>query len=332
MTTIKDVAKYANVSIGTVSKYINGLPIRENNAERIREAIAALHYRVNATARTMKTARSMLIAIIMDDVAGTYYPHIVKRIEQLLYPHGYNVLIMDSDGSSTLEREKMEVLLEKNVDGFIVFPLSGASDNYQYILSQERPLCIVDQYMPGLACCQIVSDNVGAVYQATSSLLNAGHRRIGVITGKDGNTTATERLRGYLLAHESFGLAPADGLIQATGFEEWDGVNGLAALMSLPAPPTACIACNLHTTQGAVRYAIEHHIPIPQKLTLIGFDHMQLPILSGLDIPIISQDIDAIAQTTVDCLLRSLTDSGAVSSSVFRIGTVQNDFKKIWRI
>lgn len=329
MVTIKDVAKYANVSIGTVSKYINGIKIRKDNEERIAEAIQVLHYRVNATARAIKTARTSLIALIMDDLAGAYFPQIVKRIEHLLYEKGYNVFVLDSDDSTELEREKIEFILEKNVDGFIVCPLSGGIGNYQYILSLGKPLCVMDQYLPDLACSQIVSDNVGAAYQATMRLLNGGHRRIGIITGESANLTASERLQGYRLAYETFGLSAPKELVCQTGFDEDHGVLGMEALMTLDAPPTACIACNYHTLQGAFLYTRVHNIRIPEDITLLGFDHTLLPVLSGLPIPIIRQNIDQIASVTVHCLLEQMKNGATQTNSIHRIAADCSDLDQL---
>ncbi len=321
MATIKDVAEYANVSIGTVSKYINGIKIRKDNEARIVAAIEALHYRVNAAARTMKTSQTMLIAIIMSDLASNYFPKLVKLMEQKLYEHGYNVFVMDSDHNPDLERRKIELALEKNADGFIVCPLSGSTSNYSYILSQKKPLCIVDQYLSDLPACQIVSDNVGSVYQAVTRLLNTGHRHIGIITGEPTNMTAAERLRGYLLAYESFGLKPDPQLIHQTGFNEQDGSLAMERFAALPSPPTACIACNYYTLQGAFRQARSLGLQIPTDLTLLGFDHTMLPILSGLPIPIIEQRIDRIASVTVECLLSQLRGENRADQLVHRIET-----------
>lgn len=321
MATIKDVAEYANVSIGTVSKYINGIKIRKDNEARIIAAIEALHYRVNAAARTMKTSRTMLIAIIMSDLASNYFPSLVKLMEQKLYEYGYNVFVMDSDNNPALERSKIELALEKNADGFIVCPLSGSISNYSYILSQQKPLCIVDQYLPDLPACQIVSDNVGAVYQSVTRLLNAGHRRIGIITGKPDNMTAAERLRGYLLAYESFGLKTDPKLIHQTGFGESDGSAAMERLALLPSPPTACVACNYHTLQGAFRQARDLGLQIPKEMALLGFDHTMLPVLSGLPIPVIQQRISQIAAVTVDCLLAQLRGEDCSDHFVHRIET-----------
>ena len=280
-----------------------------------------LHYRVNAAARTMKTSKTMLFAIIMDDIASSYFPLIVKRIEQRLYENGYNVFIMDSDDNSGLEQQKIELMLEKNVDGFIVCPLSADATNYHYILSQEKPLCVIDQYLPDLPCSQIISDNIGATYQATMRLLNAGHRRIGIVTGRADNPTANERLRGYLIAHEVFGLQTMPELIQQNGFEEADGIRSMEQLYTLAQPPTACIACNYQTVQGAIRFAHSRQLRIPEDLTLVGFDHALLPMLSNLPIPMILQNLDQIAAVTVESLLDQIKNGVPHENSVHRIET-----------
>lgn len=311
MPTIKDVAKYANVSIGTVSKYLNGITIREDNRQRIDAAIHALHYHVNSSARALKTNRTNTVAVLLPDIAGSYYPLIVKEIEYELYKVGYTVLIVDSHNSE-VERRKIRLMNERMVDGFIVFPLGSSSENYREILEQKLPLCIVDQYLPELSCAQVVSDNVLATYNAAASLFNRGHQRVAIITGSPENTTAAERLRGYRMALESFSLSPEPRYIFSGGFEERHGREGMASLLSLPEPPTAVIACNHHITLGAVMYLLDHGLSIPHDMDLIGFDYEQLPKLTRMHFDIVTQNIRKIACACVAQLMQQINDPETV--------------------
>ena len=321
MSTIKDVAKYANVSIGTVSKYINGIPVREKNRKNIEEAIRVLDYRINATARSLKTQRSNLVAVLMDNLAGYYYPWVVQEAEKFFYQKGYNIIVMSSHGDSHLEKQKIEIMLEKNVDGFLVFPLSDSYENYEYLLDKHIPLVLVDLGIPDLHCNQVLTDNVGALFHATASLIAQGHRRIGIITGNIGNSTAFERLNGYKMAFESFGLSWSEDDIQALGFSVADGFEGTKRLLERPVPPTALITCNYHTTAGCAKYIMTNHIIIPDQLNWIGFDYDEVPLLTQWPIPIITQDISRIAKTAVECLLDSIEHPDNAQYATYRIET-----------
>ena len=324
MASIKDVAKSANVSIGTVSKYLNGVHILPSNSQRIEQAIRSLNYHVNIPARALKTNRSSTIAVMLPDIAGSYYPRIVKEMEYELYKLGYTVLIVDSHDHD-VEQKKIRIMMERMVDGFIVFPLEHSADNYQTILDAGIPLCIVDQFLPALACPQVVSDNVMAGYRAASVLLNRGNRRVAVITGEPENTTAAERLNGYRAALTNFGIPENPDYIITRGFEESDGYEGAKELFSLPAPPTALIACNHHTTLGAVMFALDSGISIPGVLDLIGFDYEQLPRLTRMHFGIVTQSIRDIAKTAVEQLIRQISSGPAGELLLQRIPTIYTE-------
>lgn len=328
MSTIKDVAKYANVSIGTVSKYINGIPIREDNRKNIEEAIKVLDYRINATARSLKTQKSNLIAALMDNLAGCYYPKVVQEVEKFFYQRGYNVIVMSSHCDSALEKKKIDIMMEKNVDGFLIFPLSGGScENYQYLLDRRVPLVLVDLGIPGFPCNQVLTDNIGTFFRITSSLIRQGHRRIGIVTGNIQNSTALERLKGYQLAYESFDLLWSEDDIQALGFSVDDGFRGTQVLLERSEPPTALITCNYHTTAGSAKYIMTNHIVIPDQLKWIGFDYDEVPLLTQQPISIVTQDIPRIAKTAVDCLLSSIEHPNNTLYATYRIEAKFSNFE-----
>lgn len=321
MANIKDVAKYANVSVGTVSKYLNGITVRNSNKAKIDEAISVLGYRINTSARALKTNRTKTVAVFLPDIAGSYYPLIVKEIEYELYQTGYTVFIVDSHNRQ-IERKKINLMIDHMVDGFIVFPTENEIDNYRFILDQGRPLCIVDLFIPNFNCAQVVSDNIMAAYHAAISLIDHGHRRIAIITGKKTNTTAFERLRGYITALENFGLDIHPEYVYSRGFEESDGYDGFSELMALPNPPTAIITCNHHTTLGAVMCALDRKLQIPEDIDIVGFDYEQLPKLTRMKFGVVAQPIKKIAQCAVVQLMQQINNPDSIGTlSLQRIQT-----------
>lgn len=323
------MARQAQVSTGTVSKYLNHQPIRAANREKIEKAIDALGYRVNASARALKTSRSATVGVLLPDIAGVYSPKVVREIENCLYREGYSVLIADAPNVE-LEEKKLRLMLDRMVDGIIVFPLSGSYENYQYILDQDVPLCIVDQYLPGIPCPQIVSDNVMAVHRATTELLNAGCGKIAVITGPQENSTAMERLRGYRSALESFGITPEPELICTAEFTEEGGYRAFERLMELPDRPDGVIACNHGLTAGVVMCALDKGISFPRDMALVGFDYAGLPKLTRMEFGVIEQSIHDIAQAAVMQLMRRIRgESRAGELLLQRIPTMMDAPKTI---
>ena len=107
MPTIKDVAREAGVSVGTVSRYLNGAVLKEQNQRRIDAAVARLGYRRNALARSMKTGRSMLVGVIVPALSNMFSMRVIEGVEHALEAHGFSVLVADSGGDAAREREKV---------------------------------------------------------------------------------------------------------------------------------------------------------------------------------------------------------------------------------
>ena len=122
MATIKDVARLAGVSVSTISKYLNGGNVLEENAESIRKAIAELDYRVNPFARSLKTQRSKSIGVLLPDITAPFFGNVLVSLDKVLREHGYHTLISCYSASYGLERENLQFLINNGIDGLIYAP------------------------------------------------------------------------------------------------------------------------------------------------------------------------------------------------------------------
>lgn len=320
MATIKDVAEAAQVSIGTVSKYINGIHIREKNRDSIERAIEALGYRINPTAQALKTNRTRSVAILLPSITSAYSPRIISEIEAELSTFGYTVMIMDSHSDRALESKKIEMMLDRRVDGFVIFPIDRDGRNYQRIVDSHVPMCLVDTRIDDLPCAQVLSENTQATRAATEMLLNEGHTRIGIITGNAQNATAMERLQGYRDAFARRGLAVEDSLIAlAPEFSERDGYQCAVGLMRRPDRPTAILACNYYTTLGAVCALMDLGLAFGREIRMVGFDYEGLPRITRCPMGIITQAVREIGKVAAQSLLKQM--NGEAQSGLVRIPT-----------
>ena len=202
-------------------------------------AIEALGYRINPTAQALKTNRTRSVAIMLPSITSAYSPRIISQIEATLSEFGYTVMIMDAHSDHELEGRKIEMMLDRRVDGFVVFPIDQDERNYRRILNAGVPMCLVDTRMSDLPCVQVLSENAGATRTATEMLLDEGHTRIGIITGNAENATAMERLQGYRDALLQRGLDIQESLIERTpDFSERSGYQSVMRLMCSKDRPT----------------------------------------------------------------------------------------------
>ena len=321
MATIKDVAQLAGVSPGTISRYINGFHVKDKNREQIEYAINKLNFKPNMNARTLRTNRTRTIGVIIPGYSDIYSMTIVKNIEQKLYESGYYIFLCDSWGNAELERDKVRLLLDKMVDGLIIYPCSGDISYFNQLNIHNIPVVTLDLSVKNFLCDQILTDNINATYNAVEWLVKNNHRRIGIISSTPDNFTSSERLKGYERVHEDYGLVIDSRLVKTLGYDINSGYQSLVELMQSDASPTAVITCNYHTTLGAFKAIRDFKIQIPEKLSIIGFDNIGLSDVLSPPVSIISQPMNTIGINAAELILKRINGDYSDFPSIMRLKT-----------
>lgn len=307
MATIRDVAERAGVSVSTISKYINGGHVRGENAEAIREAIAALDYRVNPFARGLKTQRSRSVGILLPDMSAPFFGTVVMTLDKALREQGYHSLISVYGSNYGLERDKLRFLLNNGIDGLVYIPEDLSADEfYEMTANLSVPTVQVDRIIQGLASDAVLVDNGDAVYQAATRLILRGHRRIAIITGPKYVFTAKERLGGYLRALSDYGILYDDALVISDQNAFATGYRGCETLLSLADRPTAVLTTNYNITIGLVTAARERGVRIPEDMDIFGFDCMEICTMMRPPLPVIHQPEQEIGQRAASYLIERL--------------------------
>ena len=307
MATIKDVAKMAGVSPSTISKYMNGGNVREENVEAIRNAIAALDYRVNPFARNLKTQRSRSLGVLLPDITAPFVGNVMTALDKVLRENGYHSLISCYSANHGLERDNLRFLISTGVDGLIYMPENlSAEEFYELTANCGVPTVLIDRSLEGLPGDTVLVDNADAVYTAILRLANQGHRRIAIITGPKAVFSAKERLVGYLRALSDLGILYDDQLVISGQNEFATGYYGLEALMNLPDPPTAVFATNYDITMGVITAAREQGMRIPEDIAVFGFDCVDICTMLKPPLPVVHQPEQEIGQLAARYLIERL--------------------------
>jgi LacI family transcriptional regulator len=299
MATIKDVARITGLSLATISKYLNGGHVLDANRTTIEQAIADLGYSVNKMARGLKTSRSMTVGVLIPDLENVFITSIISNFENILHHAGYSTIICDYKHDAGLEQAKLDFLASRQIDGLVMMPLSGCRDSIQQLQNRKIPVVLIDRPVAGIDCDAVLVRNEQASFAAVSTLIQAGHRRIGVICGPPGVYTADERLRGYTRALTEHGLVVDPRLIRHGHYDTDSGYQLTSELMQAePQPelgpetrPTALFVTNHEMTLGAVLALHAMRIKIPDQLSIVGFDNQMLatvhqPILATVVQPL----------------------------------------------
>jgi LacI family transcriptional regulator len=319
--TIKDVAKATGLSIATISKYINGGNVLQGNKLLIDDAIHKLGFKVNGIARGLKTNKTMTIGVLIPDLRNIFCTTIVSNIENTLSQHGYSTIICDYNRNSKQECEKLQFLVEKLVDGIITMPQDGWAQGVQELIGRNIPVVFIDRAIKGIDCDTVLVDNLNASYLAVESLICKGHRRIGIICGPEDVFTAQERLKGYLRVHEDYHMPVDESLVKKGDYEMEGGFTLLCELLDHPDRPTAVFVTNYEMTLGAVMAANERNIRIPDELSFIGFDNLQMARVVKPTLSIVVQPMEQIGETAANVLLKRMRGDVGNFPTMFRLKT-----------
>ena len=306
-STIKDVAKMAGVSISTVSKYINGGNVLEENRAQIENAIATLNYQVNTVARGMKTRKTMSVGVLIPSLADYYGVSILSCIDQELYASGYSTIICDySQTDPTGASDKINFLINKQVDGIIMQPINVRQEDIDRAAKADVPIVFVDMELPQISCDSVTIDNVDIAYRITKHLLDNGHKRIGFIGGAKGFNTTDDRVAGYTKALEEKGIKLDPALLHLENVSEESGYLAMVTFMQLKDKPTAVFASGNDLTCGAVMYLNEKHIKVPEDISFVGFENQTIAHVYNPTLTIGIQPMRKIGQTAVRMLLERM--------------------------
>lgn len=321
MSTIKDVAKETGLSLATISKYLNGGNVMEDNRIKIKEAIERLEYKRNDMARGLKTNKTMTIGVLIPSLENIFFTSIVSIIEDQLLDHGYGTIVCDFKENPELEQKKLEFLINKHVDGIIMVSYGGNQEYLYELLQRDIPIILLDRMIKDVDCDVVLADNLNASYSAVEELITRKHKRIGIVCGPENTYTADERRKGYLRVHQDYHLEVDPNLMVVGDYTVESGYRSLENLWKLPERPTAVLVTNYEMTIGAIMAINDLEIQIPDELSIIGFDNIQMAKVVKPPLSIVEQPMKEIGETAASLLLKRLKNDYSDFPSVYRLKT-----------
>ncbi|MCU1526927.1 MAG: hypothetical protein JWP75_690 [Frondihabitans sp.] len=307
--TVKDVAERAQVSPMTVSRVLaGGANVRPQVRTRVENAALDLGYRRNENARSLRPGHtSGLIGVTITNIANPYYAELQRGIEEIAAEAGRRILVGNSNENPDLERQLVADFIGRRVEGLIVVPADPAHSGH---LSPESlgstPMVFASRPVPGLDVDTVLVDDIGGAYQATSRMLEEGHRQIAFLGTRTSVLTGQRRLQGYRNAHRDHNVPVYEHLVRAGQQEAAGAERALGELFAHEVPPTAVFSANNLNTLGAIRAIVKVHASRPAdspKIRLIGFDSFEFADLSPVPLSIIAHDPRALGRRAAELLL-----------------------------
>ncbi|MBA3266238.1 MAG: LacI family DNA-binding transcriptional regulator [Nocardioidaceae bacterium] len=297
MGTIGDVAKHAGVSTTTVSRHLAGQKIR--SAAAVQASIEALDFRASHTARSLKSGVTRTIGLVVPDVSNPFFATVAKGVESVSRQLELNVFLSNTDENVERERNVLEGLIGR-VDGVILVPAREGSNNTGELRRAGVPIVLLDRILTGADDLDsVLVDSRGGAEQAAKHLMSFGHERIGLISGPLDTTPGRERHDGFVEAMQSAGVDLEPALVQIGDFRLKSGYQATLRLLGLPTAVTAIFSANNLMTIGVLRALRHMAVRVPDEVSVVGFDDLELaellsPPLSVISRPAVEQGVLAM--------------------------------------
>lgn len=306
MSTIKDVAARAEVSIKTVSRVINhesGVAVATR--ERVERAIRDLNYVPNLSAQRLKRGKSDLLALILPRVKSPYAIKLFSSFLAEARKRQYSILVLENDpdmvqGTRFIKR----AIMHHRVDGLIFAP--PGSDNTElitYVRQQHVPYVAITPNHLDAKQLSVEPTNRQGALEATRYLIGLGHKRIAHITCLPSERFSQDRLAGYCAALEEAGLPILDELIYPGNNSVESGHGAAIELLELPQMPTAIFAGNDEMAVGVIMAALHMGIKVPDDVSVLGFDDAPIGQQVYPRLTTVAQPIEEIARISLEKLV-----------------------------
>ena len=272
--TVKDIARVAGVSHATVSKALNGSrEVSQETRERIAAVASGLGYRPNAIARSLKARQSHTLGVITNDSDGLFTTAMVRGLAEVASGRGFGVFVCNSYDSVAKERQHLELLLDKQVDGIVLVGFKVAARGAPAVDTEAVPVVYLYEYTAEVGSPCIVPDDEDGARQATLHVLDLGRRRIGFINGPPTYEATHLRLRGYRDALAERRLAFDAELVRtAPDWNQDSGFQLARELARIADPPDAIVCANDELAAGAILGLRELGQRVPDDVSIVGFD------------------------------------------------------------
>jgi LacI family transcriptional regulator len=309
--TIRDVARRAGVSPGTVSNVLIGVRgVRPDTRLSVMNAAKILGYKSNHMASSLRRGHTRTIGVVVPDLANEFFSGLVTQWEAQAANAGYEILVASSSDRPEIETRRIQSLIARRVDGLLI---AASRDNFGAAAgfpTSLPPAVLVDRASGNKRFDTVSSDNIAAGYEGTSHLIRLGHREIVLITSAENRVHLRDRIQGYRKALKEAGLSGRERLVI--------GGSSVAACRAAmeqelrrPAGPTAVFATTFFSTLGAIKAIHALDIALPRDISLVAFEHSEWMTVFQPYLTAVAQRREELAANSWSVLMDRISNPGA---------------------
>lgn len=319
MSTIKDVAKLAGVSVSTVSRALSGRTfVEEETKKKVLEAVKELNYKPNVIAKGLREGRFCIIALLVPDINSLFYPALMKSVEKSVYQKGYSLILCNTNNNAEMEKQAIEMLGSRGVAGIICMSVDDDIRNLHEFQTRENiPVVLINRNSEGRLGTVSIDDEHGG-YLMTKTLLENGHTKIAGMFGSFEKQRFRNRYNGCKRAMEEYGISDYKKYFIYDVDTIDEACQRSIDILQRKDRPTAFFATIDMMTIGIYSAISQCGLKIPEDISVVGFDdifvtkHM-IPPLTTYHAP-----IEELSQKAVDMLINLMEDKECATEIVIK--------------
>lgn len=317
-TSLADIAASLNVSKTLVSMVLNGRGEENGISKDTREKVLAkakeLNYRPNMLARGLRLGKTHTVGLIVSDISNPFYAKIIRAVEDALNVYNYNLIVCSSDEDLEKERNLIQMLEYKQVDGMIISTSSPGGDDFTSSISTEIPFVLVDRYLSDIQTHYVCTDNFSGAKDLTAHLLDQGYRDIVVLSHHPLHLSSLhDRKKGIKKAYEEFSLEFKDSnLVDVPFNDRYAYVFKEMERLLQKGKPDAVFCLNNSLSIAFLDYCKQKGIKIPEDIAFASYDEIDLFRLLPVPVTSVMQPVEGIGQKAVDLLFTQINNSEVI--------------------
>jgi len=318
---IKEIANRAAVSTATVSRTLNGSNlVKPKTAEKVWRVIRELGYYPSSQARALVSGRSHMLGLIISDIVNPFFPEVVKSFEFAAIHHGYDVIVANTDYSPDRMATSVRRMIERQVDAVAILTSEIEPHLLDELSRRKLPIVFLDVGKVKPLISNIRVDYGKGIREAVQHIVSLGHRRIGFISGTLTLKSAKVRRAAFLACISNCGIKDRQRIVVEGNHKVEGGDTAMTHMLALPDPPTAVLASNDLTAIGAMRAIHRAKLRVPDDISLVGFDDIELTESTQPPLTTIRLSRRELGEKAFEALYRNL-QSRAVGGEEIKLST-----------
>ncbi|GAA3733514.1 LacI family transcriptional regulator [Spinactinospora alkalitolerans] len=311
--TITTIAESAGVSIASVSRVLNGLPVRDATERKVLAAAQSLGYVPNSVARSLKSSRTNQVAFAIEDIGNPVYLAMLREIQPVLKQAGYRLVLHSTGADLDEELEVLRGLGQRYADGLIISPIRVTPEHLAELERATAPVVVIGSLPDGSPVDNVRADSRTGVEMALRHLRDLGRRRIGFVNGPLDTVPGRSRDAAFRAGMRRWGMVLDEDLVHVGAFRRRTGAEATRALLAgdAAAHPDALLCANDLIALGALDVLRERGLRVPEEVAVVGMDDTDLAAASWPALTSVSLGSAERGRRAAQLLLDRLADPGS---------------------